>query len=67
MMTYFLRRLGELMAKFLAERLPAVAILAVLPWIERSASESSGRRFGLLPLHADESTSRRSEITEKLF
>jgi hypothetical protein len=67
MMTYLLRRLAEQMAKFLAERLPAVAILAVLPWIERSASESPGRRLGLVALRADESTSRRSEITERLF
>jgi hypothetical protein len=71
-MTCLLKRLGnrasERMAKFLAERLPVVAILAVLPWLERSTSEPRSWRFRLLPLRVNESTTRRrNEITEKFF
>jgi len=49
------KRASERVAKFLAERLPAVAILAVLPWLDRPASESSVRRLSPLPLGAETS------------
>jgi hypothetical protein len=64
-MTCLLRRLGnrasERVAKFLAERLPTVAILAVLPWLDQSTPEPPGQRFTLLPSRADESTTRRQQ------